>query len=104
MLNTKYLGKVTFDAVSPCSKILASIVYAVQCSYHSTLQATTERLVFGGDVLLGINLKKHYKETWLRKQKIINNYNICENEMQVQHDYEVGHYAYILRGRNYRKV
>ena len=41
---------------------------------------------------------------WLRKHKLINNNNKRENEKRVQYDYEVGHYAYILRDRNYCKL
>ena len=61
MINTKDLANVTFDAVAPWSKILASIVYAVWCSYHSMLQATPLILVFGRDMLPGINFQPKYK-------------------------------------------
>ena len=40
----------------------------------------------------------------LRKQKPINYNNKRENANQVQHDYEVGHYAYNLRDGNYDKL
>ena len=93
MLKTKDLVKVTFDAVDPWSEILAYIAYAVQCSYHSMLQATTGQLVFGQYMLLDIKSKLNYKEMQLRKQKIINNNNKRENEKRVQYEYVVGHYA-----------
>ena len=41
---------------------------------------------------------------WQRKQKLINNNNNCENTKRVEYDYAVGHYAYILRDKNYRKL
>ena len=40
----------------------------------------------------------------IRKQQIINYNNNRENVNRVQHDYEVAHYAYILRDGNYRKL
>ena len=59
MLKTKYLVNSTFEAVDPCSDILASIVYAVQCVYHSTLQAKPRQLVFGRNIFLDISFQKH---------------------------------------------
>ena len=55
-------------------------------------------------MLLDINFQPNYKKMWLQKQKIININNKCENTKQVEYDYAVVHYAYILRGRNHRKL
>ena len=93
IVKTKYLSNATFDVVAMWSNILAFIVYAVRFSYHSTLHATLGKLVFGRDMLLYVNFKPNYKEMWLRRQKLINNNNKRENAKQVEHDYEVGHYA-----------
>ena len=41
---------------------------------------------------------------WQRKKELINYNNKHENEKRVQHEYKVGQYADILRGKNYRKV
>ena len=79
MLKTKDLANVMFDVVAPWSEILASIVYAVRCSYNSTLQATPGKLVFGRDMLLEINLQLNYREICPRKQKLINFNNKREN-------------------------
>ena len=68
------------------------------------LQATPEKLVFGCNMLLGINFQPDYKEMWLRKKTIGNNNNKHENAKQVECDYKIGHYAYILRDRNYSKL
>ena len=104
MLNTKDLANVTFDAVSPWSKIPASIVYEVRCSYHITLQSTPVKLVFGRDILLYINFQTNYKEMWLKKQILINYDNKRENAKRVEYDCEVGHYTYIIRDGDYRKL
>ena len=50
MLKTKSLVEREFDVVDPWGEILASIAYAIRCSYHSTLQATPGQLVFGRDM------------------------------------------------------
>ena len=41
---------------------------------------------------------------WLRKQKRNNYDNNHEDAKLVQHNYDFGHYAYILRGGNHRKL
>ena len=104
MINTKYLSNVTFYAVSPWSKIIPNITYAVRCSYHNTLQDTPGKLVFGRYMIPDTNFQQNYKEMSLRKQKLINNYNYRENENQVQYDYEVSHYVYIQREGFYREL
>ena len=55
-------------------------------------------------MLLDINFQQNYKEMWLRKQKLINYNNKRENEKRVEYDCKVGHYGYILRDGNYRKL
>ena len=91
MLNIKYMSNVTFDTVSPWSKILTSIAYAVQWSYNITIQATPGKLVFGRDMLLDIDCQPNYKEVWIRKQTSISYNNKRENAKRVQHCYEIGH-------------
>ena len=55
-------------------------------------------------MLLDITSRPNYKEMWLSKQEPINYNNKRENKKRVQRDYEVGHYAYILRDGNYHKL
>ena len=104
MLKTKYLANVKFDAVVLWGDIFTYIVYAVRCSYHSTLQYIHVQLVFGWDMLLDINFQPNYKEMWLRNRKLIDYNNKGENSKQVQYDYEVVHYTYILRNGNQYKI
>ena len=61
MFNTEDLDNLMFDAFALWIEILASIAYALQCSYHSTLQATPGKLVFGRNMLLDINFQSNYK-------------------------------------------
>ena len=71
MLKTKNLKEVQFGVVDPWSAILASVAYAVRCSFHSTLQATPGQLVFGRDMLLNIKFVLNYHKMWADKQKRI---------------------------------
>ena len=96
MINTKYLSKVTFDAVSPLGDILASITYAVQCPYHITLQATPIQLFYKFPTDLQGDVAK--------EEKLVISNNKRENAKQVQYDFEVSHYAYIIREGNYRRL
>ena len=100
ILKTNDLSNVMFDAVDPWINILISIAYSVGYSYHSMLQATPGQFVFGRDMILDIYFQLNYKQMWLRKQKLIKYYNKHENAKRVEYDYEVGHYAYILRDGN----
>ena len=62
MLKIKYLANTTFDAVSQCSKIIASITYVLCLSYYIMLPYNPGQLVFGRNKLLEINLQPNYKE------------------------------------------
>ena len=55
MIKNKDLSNVKFDAVDPWNEILASIKYAVKWLYHSTIQTTPGKLVFGRNIILDIN-------------------------------------------------
>ena len=100
----KNLMNVKFDVIDPWSSILASIDYAVRCSFHSTLKATPGQLVFGRDMLLDLKFEPNYEQTWAQKQQSTNYDNIRENSKRVTHDYKVGDYVYVLRDGNYRKL
>lgn len=76
MLKTKDLVEVVFDVVDLWSEILASIAYAVRCSYHSTLKGTPGQLVFGRDMLLDLKYEPNYQQVWADKERRINYDNI----------------------------
>ena len=70
MLKTKNLTEREFDVVDPWGEILASIAYAIRCSYHRTLQATPGQLVFGRDMLLDISFSPDYKNIWKKNRSV----------------------------------
>ena len=104
MLKTKNLAEKESDVVDQWGEILASIAYAIRCSYHSTLQETPGKLVFGRDMLLNISFSPDYKSIWKNKQKRINYDNARENSKRAPHVYKTGDYAYILKDGVYRKL
>ena len=104
MLKTKDLKNHIFDPLDKWGQILASVAFAVRCSYHSTLKGTPGQLVFGRDMLLDIKFHPDYKKVWADKQSRINLDNARENSKRVPHDYQVGDYAYIVKDGVYRKL
>ena len=79
MLKAKDMANITLDPVYPWSKILASIAYAMRYSYNEKIQANPEKIIFGSNMILGINFQPNYKEMWQRKQKLINYNNNSES-------------------------
>ena len=67
----------TFDVSNivnsdPCSGILASTMFAVRATYHTTLQASPMQLVFGRDAILNIKHVADWEHIRQRKQLRIN--------------------------------
>eukprot|EP00957_Ditylum_brightwellii_P151339 11523908-Ditylum_brightwellii.AAC.1 len=51
MLRSYDLDNQELDQIAPFSKYLATIVWENQCTYHTTLEATSEDLAFGRDMI-----------------------------------------------------
>jgi transposase InsO family protein len=90
MLHTFELETYDFDDLDPWGEILASVAWAIHSTYHTTLDATPGQLVFGRDMILGIQHIADWEHIRLRKQWIIDDSNSRENRGRVQHDYAVG--------------
>ena len=60
------------------SGMLASTAFAVQITYHTTLQATPVQLVFGLDMVLNTSLTVDWESIKLHKKIIIDKNNIIE--------------------------
>ena len=80
-------------------------ILCMKCNYHIIAHY---KLPLGNyylvTILLDINFQPNYKEMWLRKQKHIRYNNKYKNTKRVQYNYEISHYAYILRDGNLRKL
>jgi hypothetical protein len=69
------------------SGILAATSFAVQATYHTTLQATPAQLVFGQDAILNIKQVSDWTHISQRKQEIFRKNNRKENLKRKAHDY-----------------
>jgi len=90
MLRTKELEKRSFTEDDPWGEVLASIAWAIQSTYHTTLGATPAQLVYGRDMLHDVSHVADWELIRLRKQKIIDNSTARENAKRIRHDYAVG--------------
>ena len=59
--------------------------FAVQSTYHATLQVTPGQLVFGRNMILNIRHTANWKLIKDRKQQIIKKNNLCENRTRIPH-------------------
>lgn len=67
------------DPDNPWAGILSATMFAVQATYHTTLQATPSQLVFGRDAILNVQLKANLNLIQRSKQQIIQKNNKKEN-------------------------
>ena len=67
MLHTKNLQQYDFDALDPCSDILASVAWVIHSTHHSTLKVSPAQLVFNRDMLLNIKFIADWESIRLRK-------------------------------------
>ena len=81
LIKTTELDKRIFDYIDPWGKVLSSVAWAIQASYHSTLQATLAQIVFGRDMKKVINWQLITKN----KCKQIACNNACENTERIPH-------------------
>lgn len=80
----------TLDDDDPWSGILAAVMNAVRCTYHTTTQATPMQLVFGRDFSVNTDFVADWDYIRQRKQERINENNARENARRVDHTYRVG--------------
>jgi NADH:ubiquinone oxidoreductase subunit len=77
------------DPDNPWAGILAATMFAVQATYHTTLQATPAQLVFGRDAILNIQFEANWNLIQRNKQRIIQKNNKKENAKRIPHEYKV---------------
>ena len=71
LVRTFDLNNNNIDKDDPWSGILASMDFAVQSTYHTTLQVTSCHLVFGRDMILNTIFTADLEAIRLQKQIII---------------------------------
>lgn len=69
---------------------IANAVYATRASFNSSLQATPGGLAFGRDMVLDIPLIVDLEAIKNRRQQLIDNRLIRQNQKRFSHDYVIG--------------
>ena len=75
-------------------------MFAVQETYHTTLQASPMQLVFCQDAILNIKHVSNWEHIWQRKKMLINHNNKRENMRRNNHQYKVGDKILAKRKKN----
>jgi hypothetical protein len=86
------------DDNDPWKGILSATAFAVQSTFHTTLQNTPGQLVFGCNMILNAKHEANWEYICVQKQNItLKNYK-AENAKRILHTYNVGDNVLIKRG------
>ena len=78
--------------------ILSATVFAVRLTFHTTLQTTSEQLVFGRNMFFDIFHTANWKYIKPKNPKNINLNNVRENLKHIPHVYQIGNQVLLKRG------
>ena len=78
------------DDKNPWDGILATTMFALRATVHTTSQYTPAQLVFGRDSILNVRHEANWKIIKERKQKLINKGNERENKNRIDYKYKEG--------------
>jgi hypothetical protein len=90
MIRTYQVEGIDLDDDDSFAGLVSAVSFAVQSTYHTTLQSTPGQLVFGRDMIFLFNHIADWQLIKNRKQKLIDNNNKRENAKRVDYDYKVG--------------
>jgi hypothetical protein len=76
-------------------EILAPVQWAMNSTYHTTLQATSAQLAFHCNMIMPTSYMAHWQSIHQRCQAITDCDNLHENACQVPHTYSVGNLVLI---------
>ena len=82
---------------NPWSVILAATMFYVCATYHTTLQASPMKLLFGWDAILNIKHVVDWEHIWQRTRLRMNHNNKRENMRRNNHQYKVGEKTLVKR-------
>jgi transposase InsO family protein len=71
-------------------ELLAPVQWAMNSTYHTTLQATSTQLAFHCDMIMPTSYMAHWQSICQRRQAITDRDNLHENARRVSHTYSVG--------------
>ena len=84
------LHKTELDKDDPWSGILATAMYAIRATIHTTLKAAPTQLVFGRNANLNISFEADWHRIQQQKQKLINKNYAQRNKKPSAQKYSVG--------------
>ena len=90
IIRTMNIQQMVLDDENPWDGILASTMFALRATVHTTTQFTPTQLVFGRDAILNTRHEANWHLIKERKQKLINRGNERENRKRKEHTYKVG--------------
>jgi hypothetical protein len=71
-------------------ELLAPVQWAMNSTYHTTLQATSAQLAFHCNMIMPTSYMAHWQSIRQRRQAITDRDNLHKNACQVLHTYSVG--------------
>jgi transposase InsO family protein len=83
-------------------ELLAPVQWAMNSTYHTTLQVTSAQLAFHRDMIMLTSYMAHWQSICQRRQAITDCNNLHENARRVPHTYSVGDLVLIRQGRHSR--
>jgi hypothetical protein len=86
------------DDDDPWKGILSATAFAVQSTFHRTLQNTSGQLVFGHDMILNVKPEANWEYIHVWRQNIIIKNNKAENAKRIPHTYNIGDRVLLKRG------
>jgi hypothetical protein len=78
-------------------EILAPVQWAMNSTYHTTLQATSAQLAFHRDMIMPTSYMAHWQSICQRRQAITDRNNLHKNMCRVPHTYSVGNLVLICQ-------
>ena len=90
IIRTMKVQDMVLDDENPWDGILASTMFALRATVHTTTRFTPTQLVFGRDAVLNTRHEADWHVIKERKQKLINRGNDRENRKRKSHTYKVG--------------
>ena len=93
-----------WDDHDPFGEILNGNSWAIHSMYHTMLGATLGQIVFGQGMLFNLPFVHDMENTWIWKQRLINQSNKRENACHVGHDYKIGDKVLIVKQGVLHKV
>ena len=93
-----------FDPEDPWTDIIASVMWAINSSFHSIKEATPGQLVFGRDMIFHDTFKANWQAIHMRNARDTLNNTFRENRTRSRHIYKVGDYAFITARKKQLKL